>query len=378
MKIISVKLGKATDVGWQFPEVHFKRINLFVGESASGKSIFLDLLFNAALKAAQDKGGIIGYSKIKFEQDSFVYEWEAESRKPDEDKLEFTAETLLKYSADGEPIKLIERKDGVILVNGKSVPSMPKDSSCIYLFREDLEIKPAHRAFCSLLRRDFAADELNKNFHLNVVRKHIFEKFEKLKKRPQDWGEFSLLSVSTRLFLLKKFLPEKYSVVCKTFKSIFNFIEAYDFKDMNDVESGIAYPGHMPAFKLKDKNIDKLLDARDLSSGMKKVLLIITDVVMLPSESLYLIDEYENSLGINAMNFLPSLLSEHGADNQFIVTSHHPYLINAIPVENWIVFHRTGLEISVKQGEQLVESYGKSKQQAFIKLLNDPFFTDGL
>ncbi len=37
---------------------------------------------------------------------------------------------------------------------------------------------------------------------------------------------------------------------------------------------------------------------------MQKVLLILTDVFILPEGGVYIIDEYENSLGLNAIDFL--------------------------------------------------------------------------
>ena len=60
------------------------------------------------------------------------------------------------------------------------------------------------------------------------------------------------------------------------------------------------------------------------------------------------------------------------------VTSHHPYIINNIPVRNWYVFHRKGNEVTVKHGDELISKYGKSKQEAFIQLLNDCFYIRGI
>ena len=110
----------------------------------------------------------------------------------------------------------------------------------------------------------------------------------------------------------------------------------------------------------------------------KKVLLIITDILTLPKGSIYLIDEYENSLGINAIDFLPSFLIDNGGNNQFFITTHHPYLINSMPIKHWRVFNRTGSSVSIKDGRDLEGKFGKSKQKAFIQLINDPFYSDGI
>ncbi len=108
---------------------------------------------------------------------------------------------------------------------------------------------------------------------------------------------------------------------------------------------------------------------------MQKVLLILTDIYTLPNGSIYLIDEYENSLGVSAIDFFPSFLTDLERDIQFIITSHHPYLINNIPVQNWLVFHRDGSQVQVRYGEENIKAYGESKQTRFLKLLNDPFYS---
>lgn len=115
-----------------------------------------------------------------------------------------------------------------------------------------------------------------------------------------------------------------------------------------------------------------------ISSGMKKVLLILTDLHILPEGGVYIIDEYENSLGLGAIDFFPQFILTFEKDVQFIVTSHHPYLINEIPPSSWYVFHRKGQHVSIRHGEELAAHFSKSKQQAFIQLINDPLFTKGV
>ena len=89
-----------------------------------------------------------------------------------------------------------------------------------------------------------------------------------------------------------------------------------------------------------------------------------------------MIDEYENSLGINAINFFPDFVMEFQHDIQVIMTSHHPYIINEFPSENWYVFHREGAEVEIRYGDQISEKYGRSKQKRFIQLVNDRFYND--
>jgi predicted ATPase len=74
---------------------------------------------------------------------------------------------------------------------------------------------------------------------------------------------------------------------------------------------------------------------------------------MRPPDLRYMIDEYENSLGVNVIDLLPSFLAECGGARQVIITTHHPLLINAIPVTGWFIFHRKGLNIRVTHGDEV-------------------------
>ena len=89
-------------------------------------------------------------------------------------------------------------------------------------------------------------------------------------------------------------------------KSIFRNIESFDFANLETVhpEVHIENSAKIRVFSIKEKAVNKLVGIHDLSSGMQKVLLLLTDIITLPGDWIYLVDEYENSLGINAINFL--------------------------------------------------------------------------
>jgi predicted ATPase len=111
---------------------------------------------------------------------------------------------------------------------------------------------------------------------------------------------------------------------------------------------------------------------------MQKALLVATDLLALPKGSIYLLDEYENSLGVGPINFLPNILASYDIEMQLFITSHHPYLISKFPVENWYVSHRKGMEIKFAYGDELVSRYSTSKQDKYLQLLNDPYYSEGV
>lgn len=138
------------------------------------------------------------------------------------------------------------------------------------------------------------------------------------------------------------------------------------------------FPAIFPIIFVKEKSSGKEILFPELSSGMKKVLLIVTDIITFPKGVLYILDEYENSLGINAIDFFPEFFLDDDLECQFFISSHHPYLINRIPMENWLVFRRKGTDVKIQFGKELRENYGGSRQTAFIKLINDPKFFRGV
>ena len=63
-------------------------------------------------------------------------------------------------------------------------------------------------------------------------------------------------------------------------------------------------------------------------------------------------------------------------DLQFIITSHHPYIINNINLNNWKIITRKAGVIKNHNASQL--NIGKSKHEAFTQLINLDEYSDGI
>jgi AAA15 family ATPase/GTPase len=103
-----------------------------------------------------------------------------------------------------------------------------------------------------------------------------------------------------------------------------------------------------------------------MSSGMLRTIIQISEIFLSNQGSVILIDEFENSLGINCIDILTDDLIHENKTLQFIATSHHPYIINNIPYEYWKIVTRQGGHIRI--GNSSDYHLGKSKQDAFIQL----------
>ena len=66
---------------------------------------------------------------------------------------------------------------------------------------------------------------------------------------------------------------------------------------------------------------------------MLRTLIHLHEFLFAPSGTVVVIDEFENSLGINCLPVLTELMLQR-SDCQFIVTTHSRYLEDLTPIEN--------------------------------------------
>ncbi len=73
-----------------------------------------------------------------------------------------------------------------------------------------------------------------------------------------------------------------------------------------------------------------------------------------------------------------ALGSDHPGALQFILTSHHPYVINKIPIETWKIVQRAGSTVTLRSARDIPALMGRSRHDAFIRLINLPEFEGGI
>jgi predicted ATP-dependent endonuclease of OLD family len=373
MRILTYEYRDVDEARWQFSKARFGKINLLVGDTSTGKTRLLNTLFNLG-RFATSKEFRWGYWDLVFKQDEATYRWLLETRAPEAGNC-VIQDYIWRLEGEKE-ISIVRRDKDSFIFDGREMPKLAKDQSSISLLEDEDLIEPLHKGFASVMRRRFSYDALSKAATFHIIPLQLLEEIKKNKDTQKIFA--SGMSLSANLFLLSEYFPSYFLSICDCYRSVFPFITEIAVLDLSDVRKSLAVPARVPVFCIKERNVDKWITLEGLSSGMQKVLLILTDICLIPEGGIYLIDEYENSLGINAIEFLPTFLLELEKDVQFFITSHHPYIINQIPVSSWHVFHRKGSEVTIKFGEELVDRFGKSKQKAFIQLINDPFYTEGV
>ncbi|MCP4978373.1 MAG: ATP-binding protein [Maribacter sp.] len=355
---------------WNFNKVNFKRTNLLVGKSGCGKTRFISTIFNLAFMIAsvqRDQDAFKnGHWKIGYRHKnrSFRYEIKMIDMIVEYEKLQLIT--------DESKQDLIVRTNKSLTVNSVEIPQLALEQPAISLLKEGKIIKIAHNAFSFICRRSFDTSVLD------LVKKHgqipnsLIKKYEKTGQVPNDIYDMPL---SSRLFLIEKINKKLYLQIINMFMDVFPEITSIQIRKLTLEELPSENDGVTPGVFLTEKNVEGQILLTGLSSGMQKVLLIIADVLSAPKGTTYLIDEYENSLGVNAIDFLPDLLTL-STDIQTLITTHHPYLINAMPIENWQIMSRNGSEVSSVRGDSRKKIYSASAQEAFTQLMNDPLYAN--
>jgi AAA15 family ATPase/GTPase len=374
MLLLSYEYKDSNKGGWQFSKISLKKINLFVGASGSGKTRFLNSLLNVASFIHKNDNFRSGIWDILFCINKINYRWQFEGVEKgvnETDKI-VVFDRLSIQNEDKSETELYVRTDSSFLFNNQTLPKLPKNSTGIFLLKDEDQIAPVHAGFANILRRSFFGSDLQLACSItNLPNELLINSKNKLGiPANQTWD----IPLNVKLYLLQKDNKRVFNSLIEQYKAIFPLIEDVSFADGTKLLSGLAN-GNIPVFSIKERLVDQPIMLHDISSGMQKVLLILADIVTMQPGSIYVIDEYENSLGLNAINFLPGFLADFSDKSQFIITSHHPYLINHMPIANWHMFYRTGSHVVIESGDQLALKYGMSKQDAFIQLINDPAYT---
>lgn len=173
-----------------------------------------------------------------------------------------------------------------------------------------------------------------------------------------SFEKYSHLPVTLKLYIVKEFFPEKYAEIFDAVKELFMEVNSIDIVEDTSREV------YMVAIDVYGK---KLMQ-HEISNGMLKTIYYIVELVTMSNDSLVLIDEFENGLGVNCIDVLAEILLDERKDLQFIITSHHPKIINQISSNKWKIIERNISTVT----NSTAEEYGISHSQhdAYFNLIN--------
>lgn len=360
-------------LGWRFEPIEFGHLSLLVGISGVGKTQIIRGI--ADLKKVANGKSLNGVCwNINFVSSGFNYRWQGEFEvqdveyfidgDEDEDRYKVISEYIYK-----ENELLIERDGSYVRFKDRDMPKLSPFKSMVEVLSEEDDISPIQQGFDRVFYRR-PTDNVTAEIHVGIPYEVLSESYSNIKSLQE-----SDLPTQVKLGLTCKCFPEVFNQIKYRFTSIFPQVEDIKLEPVKEKRLPFLVAG-FPFLYIKEKGVDHWIFQKSISSGMYKTLMQITDLYLLPDNSLVLIDEFENSLGVNCIDVLTEDLLSDPRGMQFILTSHHPYIINNIDLTDWKIVTRKGGIVRVKDAEQL--HLGRSKHQAFIQLMNLDEYREGI
>jgi hypothetical protein len=367
--------------GWTLQALALDRFNLLVGASGVGKTQILrafrtvqDLAVNGQPQSALS-------FKIDFVHGQALYHWEFESSPSgilaeSTTRLSSTFIVTREYLTSSTDGKLVERDQDRFLFKGLQLPQLNRSESALQLLLNEESI----HTICDALGNSIL-DDHPYSATTTVPQDVNFEELLTSFQGSNTWRDIPMMPPQLKALLLQHQAPEQFNQLKSIFKDIFPSIE--------DIQIELKSEGTTPhtqdrqirrqlQFKLKEHGIEQWVPAESISSGMVRTLIHLVDLTLAPKDSVVLIDEFENSLGVNCMGPLTDFIQSRAPELQFIITSHHPYIINKIPKEHWKVVRRHGSTVQVTPASEVRALLGSSAQDDFTRLINAPEFEEGM
>jgi energy-coupling factor transporter ATP-binding protein EcfA2 len=407
---------------WHIDEVSFDDFNLLVGPSGVGKTrilVALETIFGVALgrKKLDDFEWTIDFSHL-----GKSYTWFLKSAIPENEdifaleskRFEVIEERLIQL----ENTEIFHITSSSSKLNNVKLPKIKKTESAISLFPEEDLIISLIQGFESILSSkplnqsiqpeneklilqtlsqtlSFIEDRLESNIESMESFKNDIQNLNsttfnngirEIEENIRDIEELfkrkiAFFSPNIRAFILfclksklKKddnndntpdFFYDGFNDIMESYLNIFP-----EIKDIKMTSETISNDEALIFCEIQDTDSEEWIPQNRMSSGMFRTLMYIIEVITAPEGSVILIDEFENSLGINCMSEITDFILDHADGLQFIITSHHPYIINNIPWQDWQIVSRKGSHITTKKATEISALNTASSLDKFTQLIN--------
>ena len=323
MKILSLTY-KNCNTGWNIQDLTFNGLTLLVGASGVGKTQILRAIMDIANIAKGHSSNGVEW-RISFRHDDTSYLWEGAFTAVENTHSEILdapnetapVEYERLYRINGKKELLIDRDRESLLLNGNLTVKLEAEKSAISLLREESDIAPVSNAF----RQIYAVRNVNHGIRISPIQvseNTVIRDIDTLRRFPN-------LSAAEQLFLLYKHEFAEFNQIKQRFIAIFPFVEDLKFS-IGKMFNNVSYP----VLLMKEHGVEQWISQHYISSGMFSTLSHLVALTIAKDGDVILVDEFENSLGVNCIDEVADMVVEPEADLQFVITSHHPYIINHI------------------------------------------------
>lgn len=377
MKLNSIKY-QDTEQEWGFDKIHFFDLTLLVGVSGVGKTQILRSV-NSLKRIANgiSENGVkweVNFKTLSGKEFTWTGEFENIKEKsefiPDfiDNETEKVKPKIIFESLENNGEILIKRNSETFVFNEKEMPKLNSNESAINILKEEDLIKEIYESFKLIILRDHTQKEGVRFSGLSIEKlKRKYDTFEKIKESDLDtFHKFALTYEVSK---------DTFREISNRFIDVFPQVEDIKIEPVRDNEfSNFVFEATV--IQIKEVGVNKWIPHNRMSSGMLRTLLHIAEMYLWNDGTVILIDEFENSLGLNCIDVLTEDLLYDESNIQFIATSHHPYIINKIPYENWKIVTRKGSNIKTFDAKDF--DLGKSHHDRFLNLINHPFYKQGI
>ena len=356
---------------WGFENLEFLKLTLLVGASGVGKTQILRAIEN--IIQVSDGTSFNGITwDITFESIAGnIYHWTGEfENKPTssfEDMGKIQSPGILNEQLTENDKVIITRNENSILFQGKETVKLSPYQSALYLLKAEPVIKEIQSGFSKIKMIETSAND----FSTYIYAENTLTLYKSVREIIN-----SDLTVDYKL-LIAYYLPDKtlFDSIKQRYMDIFPQIE-----DIQIIKNNYIHPTNQKLniynVQFKEKEVEEWILPDDMSSGMLRSFNQICELYLSPEGSVLLMDEFENSLGVNCIDELTNDILSSRRNIQFILTSHHPYIINNIPYQNWKIVTRKAGKVTVKSASDY--RIGESKHDYFMQLLQLDDFSNGV
>ena len=360
--------------GWNITNLELENsLSLLVGASGVGKTqILRSISCISDIAKGKSYNGIEWDIHFSIKDDTYVWNGCFALIEEDAPVPIFHTEQR-KYPIEKESLemngkRIVERDSTKLLFKSRKTVKLDNSISVVELLKEEIPISQINEAFHEIYAITTEVSSIINLPVLSTANRDI----------PTSIDEIRLLQSFPpvdRLFLLKKNNLKEFNIVLNSFRQIFPLIEDIDFSlgSLGNFFKNQTFP----ILKIKEKGVDSWIMQSDVSSGMFRTLSQIITFVLAKDGDIILIDEFENGLGVNCIDQLADLVVDSDVDVQVVMTSHHPYIINAIPYSSWKIVTRKDCTVNVYTAQEL--NIGEhSRHDKFIQLIQSSAYKTGI
>jgi predicted ATPase len=177
--------------------------------------------------------------------------------------------------------------------------------------------------------------------------------------------------------ILQESFPAAFNEVVEFFRDAFPSIETLKVNTFRPS----AFPSNVYGITISatETGVVGPIDFGQMSLGMQRYLSFLIHLSFAPPGTVVLIDELESSFGVNCLPAVTDFLLRRAPDLQFIITSHHPYIIEKIPPSHWKIVTRHGSRVRVLDAKSIPALVGgRSHLDRFTRLINLPEYEQGI